>query len=197
MNVAVASAYSQDLTMLVPPERVLSPATGGCSAFESIAERLRTAGVAHVLSLDDLVHPALALRAVVQPASVSPLAIRVYALRDPLPLRAVSAAPQGRVIATAERAGAIRMEVEADGPGAVVVRDAYAAGWRAWVNGVPTAVSRADGHHREVAVPAGRSAVELRYRPPRLVAGLVITLTSAAIAALLWRSSLDPHGGGA
>jgi hypothetical protein len=197
MNVAVASAYSQDLTMLVPPERVLSPATGGCSAFESIAERLRTAGVAHVLSLDDLVHPALALRAVVQPASVSPLAIRVYALRDPLPLRAVSAAPQGRVIATAERAGAIRMEVEADGPGAVVVRDAYAAGWRAWVNGVPTAVSRADGHHREVAVPAGRSAVELRYRPPRLVAGLVITLTSAAIAALLWRSSLDPRGGGA
>jgi uncharacterized membrane protein YfhO len=48
-----------------------------------------------------------------------------------------------------------------------------------------------------VAVPAGRSAVELRYRPPRLVAGLVITLTSAAIAALLWRSSLDPRGGGA
>jgi hypothetical protein len=197
MNPAAASAYSRDLTMLVPTERVFPPGTGSCLAFDGIAERLRAAGVAHVVSLDDLVHPALALRALVQPMAVSPLAIRVYALRDPLPLRAVTEPARGRVTLTAEGADALRMEVEADRPATVVVRDAYAAGWRAWVDGVGTPISRADGRHRAVAVPAGRSVVELRYRPPRLIAGLVITLTSAAIAALLWRSSLDPRGGGA
>jgi hypothetical protein len=192
MDAGVPSAYSPDVTMLVPPERVLAP--GSCAAFDAIAERLRAAGVAHVLSLDDLVHPALALRAVAQPAAIAPLSIRVYGLRDPAPLRAVA---DGRVTATDERAGAIRMEVEADRPTAVVVRDAFAPGWRARVNGVPAPIARADGRHRAVAVPAGRSAVELRYRPPLLMTGLVITLTSAAVAGLLWRSSLDRRDAGA
>jgi hypothetical protein len=182
MKVRLPSAYSQDVTGLVPLERVLPPAMNACASLDALAERFRAAGIAHVISLDPLEHPALTLRAVVAPARIAPLSIRVYALRDPLPLREAA----GAIAAIREGADWIQMQVEADRPTTVVVRDAYAPGWRAWVNGRAAPVSRVDGRHRGVEVPAGASRVELRYRPPSFVPGLVLTLVSGAVAVLLW-----------
>jgi hypothetical protein len=222
MRWQVPSAYSRDVTMLVPPERVLSPRLGVCASFDVIAERLRGAGVAHVLSLDPLEHPALALRRVVAPPRVAPLAVYVYALRDPLPLRLVATSvrtaadaraaearslepgfreaggtvvegldeertfARGRIVSLVEGTDAIHMRVEADRPTAVVVRDAYAPGWRASVNGIAAPVLRADGRHRAIPIPAGASTVELRYRPPDVRVGSLLTLLSAGVALILW-----------
>jgi uncharacterized membrane protein YfhO len=63
------------------------------------------------------------------------------------------------------------------------VADAYDEGWRARVDGVPATVLRADMAFRAVALRAGRHTVEMAYRPPDVLASVVVTLVS--LAALL------------
>ena len=82
--------------------------------------------------------------------------------------------------------GEERYEVESDGPGYLVTRDSFAAGWTATVDGGPSPVLRANGKHRAVAVPPGRHVVDLRYRPPGLAIGLTMMAFAAAACAALW-----------
>ena len=87
-----------------------------------------------------------------------------------------------------------RYEVHADGAGYLVTRDSHARGWRATVDGRPAAVLRANGQHRAVAVPAGRHAVELRYRPPNFWLGVGL-MAAAGIACLAcWVRPLMAEG---
>ena len=88
---AVPTAYSADTTMLVPRWRLLPPAQMACRDTTGLAGRLRRAGVAHVMSVDPLDDSDLALRGVLRPPRVAPVAIHVYALRAPLPGYAVAA----------------------------------------------------------------------------------------------------------
>jgi membrane protein YfhO len=66
------------------------------------------------------------------------------------------------------------------GSGHLVVRQSHARGWRAWVDGVPAPVVRANGKHLAVAVGAGRHQVRLQYVAPGRRAGLVVSLMSLA-----------------
>jgi hypothetical protein len=77
-------------------------------------------------------------------------------------------------------AGEERYDVQADGPGYLVTRDSFAAGWKATVDGRAAPVLRANGKHRAVAVPAGRHRVEMRYHPPGLRVGLALMGMAAA-----------------
>lgn len=73
-----------------------------------------------------------------------------------------------------------RYESESDGPGWLLVRSTHARGWRATVDGEPAVLLRADGRHRAVALPAGRHTVTLRYEPPGLWPGMILTLLAGA-----------------
>lgn len=95
---------------------------------------------------------------------------------------------KGSVVALDEQAGRIQLSVLADRATVVVVRDAFAPGWRAAVDGTPARVLRADGRHRAVEVPAGRSRVLLTYAPPGLPLGLLLSLVSLAAVGWLWAS---------
>ena len=77
-----------------------------------------------------------------------------------------------------------RYESESDAPGWLLVRSTHARGWRATVDGKPAVLLRADGRHRAVALPAGRHTVTLRYQPPGMWAGMILTLLSCAT--LIW-----------
>jgi hypothetical protein len=82
--------------------------------------------------------------------------------------------------------------VDTPTPGWLVMADVYAPGWSATVNGRPTTLLRTNYAFRAARVPAGRSRVVLRYRPPRFVLGLVISaLALAALVGIgaeaLWR----------
>ena len=55
----VPTALSPDLTMLVPADRVFSPAEASCRDLDAILPRLREAAVRFVLSVDPLAHPDL------------------------------------------------------------------------------------------------------------------------------------------
>lgn len=228
MTASLPSAYGADMTGLVPLVRLLSTDFVSCQPFEAIADRLRRAGVAHVVSIDPLTHPDLVERAVVQPREVSPLSIHIYSLRGALPLREIArhvlpaagpdqaqalanrpgfqeeggtavegvdhelAGPGGRIVRTLESAGRIEIEAVAERPTALLIRDGYAVGWSATVNGASAHVLRADGRHRAIPIGAGSNRVVLWYQPPRIWFGLALTLLSSLITAWLWRRDPGP-----
>mgnify|MGYP001382648048 CR=1 FL=1 len=74
--------------------------------------------------------------------------------------------------------------MDTDGAGYLVMRDSWGRGWSATVDGQEASVIRANGRHRAVAVPAGRHIVVLRYRPPGLRAGMLVSLL--ALLSVLW-----------
>jgi uncharacterized membrane protein YfhO len=82
-----------------------------------------------------------------------------------------------------------RFEVEATRSSVLVISQAWYPGWTAEVDGAPAPVVRVDGLVQGVPVPAGRHEVTLRYEPPGLRLGAVVS--AAAVAALLawglWR----------
>ena len=67
----------------------------------------------------------------------------------------------------------------------LLVRDAWAPGWTATVDGRSALVHRADGRHRAVPIPSGRSEVILTYRPPGLMLGYILASASLIIIGLL------------
>ena len=220
---AVPSAYGPDLTMLVPLERLL-PVSTSCARFDEIAPRLRAAAVSHVLSLDVLDNPELSRRATIQPPDIAPLAVHIYALRDPAPRVSIepdttpadgtdrihgpasdpgslprdSPSP-GRIVPLAASTEHLTLEVEADRPVRVTLKESYAPGWTATVDGRPAALLRADGGYQAVPLAPGRRKIVLRYRPPGLLAGLALALAAAAATLWLWRKptgSPEPPGPG-
>lgn len=101
----------------------------------------------------------------------------------------------GSVESVVDTSDSLRIVVEADGPGHLVVADAKQSGWTATVDGEPTELVEADHAGVAVALDAGRHEVALRYEPPGLRAGalisalaLAVTLALAAAGALRGRS---------
>jgi len=82
--------------------------------------------------------------------------------------------------------GTERYVVDADGAGYLVVRESFARGWRASVDGTGAPVLRANGKHRAVPVPPGRHEVDLRYVPPGLGWGLALFLLSVGVVVGVW-----------
>ena len=182
MGQQLPSALTIDRTMLVPVERVLSPEEAACAAVPRVLARLRAAGVSHVLSVTPLQHDELAPLLAWSPARVAPLTVRLYALRAPLPLREVAS---GEVLERQESSDELRWRVRADRPTELVVRDAFAPGWSATLDGRPVRILQADGRHRAVAVPAGESVVTLRYQPPGLRPGLAVAALALVAVGLM------------
>ncbi len=75
-----------------------------------------------------------------------------------------------------------RIVVELSHPGWLVLVDSYDPGWRVAVDGAPQALLRANVAFRAIAVPAGTHDVALRYWPPALSLGLVISGVTALFA---------------
>jgi hypothetical protein len=98
---------------------------------------------------------------------------------------------EASVRATAALPSTRGFRVSADGPGYLVLRDAFARGWAARVDGRPAPVLRANGRHRAVALPAGEHDIVLRYEPPGLAPGLLaMAVAVAGTATILARPVL-------
>jgi hypothetical protein len=80
----------------------------------------------------------------------------------------------------------------ADRRALLVVADAWHDGWRAWVDGQPVPVFATNHAFRGVPVPAGSHEVVLRFEPPALWSGLIVSLVSLAL--LLALASLRMGG---
>jgi hypothetical protein len=94
----------------------------------------------------------------------------------------------------ASRAEVVRAEpdgidVRAEGPGLLVLTDAWDGGWRASLDGDPARVLRVNHGEMGVVMPAGRHRVLFTYRPEGLAAGLLLAGTGAAALGELARRS--------
>jgi len=67
------------------------------------------------------------------------------------------------------------LRCHADHPGHAVLLDEWTWGWTATVDGAPAPVLRADVLFRAVAIPAGDHVIEMRYRSPGLLVGLILS----------------------
>lgn len=83
--------------------------------------------------------------------------------------------------------------VDAPARGFLFVADQFYPGWIATVDGTQTPIIRANHAFRLIEVPAGKSTVEMRYRPTSVYAGALIS-TAAVVACgiLLWRGRRRP-----
>jgi hypothetical protein len=78
----------------------------------------------------------------------------------------------------------LTLDVTATADGLVVLSEIYSPGWHAYLDGEEVPIHIANHTFRAVPVSAGEHTLELRYDPPWLRVGLVITLaTIAALAA--------------
>lgn len=84
------------------------------------------------------------------------------------------AGSEARVEFASETRTVIQARLEA--PGTLVVLNAFAEGWKAWVDGVPGVVLPANLIFQSVDLPAGSHRIELRYTTPGLAAGFGISL---------------------
>jgi prepilin-type N-terminal cleavage/methylation domain-containing protein len=80
-----------------------------------------------------------------------------------------------------DRSSEVVIDAGLDADGWVVLRDAFAPGWRATVDGRPATIARANSLFRAVHVPRGRHVIRFEYRPPAIAAGLTLTGMAAII----------------
>jgi hypothetical protein len=93
-------------------------------------------------------------------------------------------APQagaGRVLAVARGTESLRVEAESLTGALLVVRDAFWPGWRAWIDGAEVPIRPADLLVRAIPWPAGRHVLEMRYEPPELRVGWLLSALGAAV----------------
>jgi len=79
----------------------------------------------------------------------------------------------------------IAIETTADKPSVLVVSEIFYPGWEATVDGRPTPLRLTDYLLRGVYVEAGAHRVEMRYRPPALRYGALISLSTLLLLSAL------------
>ncbi len=187
----VPTALSPDTTMLVPTERILPPEEGSCAPLAPLLPRLREAGVSTLVSLDPLEDPALRPLFVLAPQRIRPVAVHAYGLADPSPR--VELVGGGAIGALNETANSLELEVASEGPTTLRLRDAWAPGWTASVDGSRVPLPRA--RHRALALSPGRHQVRFEFTPPRWRASLAVqALAVVAVLGLLVRGRRRPPG---
>lgn len=73
-------------------------------------------------------------------------------------------------------AGTIVGQVETETPGILVVPLCYEAGWEATLDGEPVALLRAQRAFLAIEVPAGTHEIQLQYKTPGLLPGIVFSV---------------------
>jgi hypothetical protein len=76
----------------------------------------------------------------------------------------------------------VQLAVSARRAAVVVLLDSFDPGWKAWVDGEPARILRANVAFRAVRVSAGVHEVEMRYRPRALSVGIAISALTASMA---------------
>jgi hypothetical protein len=81
-----------------------------------------------------------------------------------------------------------RLDMDADysRPMLLVISEQFFPGWKAFLDGAPTPLLRANGVLMGIVVPAGRHHVTLQFQPSSIRIGLGVTLAGAMLMILLW-----------
>jgi hypothetical protein len=116
------------------------------------------------------------------------LTARLAVLERARPPRTHPPASRGVVLAFQDDGDSLHFEIEQDEPGYWVLTDTFDRHWRAWIDGEPARLERADVRHRALWIPAGSHRVRMAYQP-RMILALAAgaALGALALAALALR----------
>ena len=82
---------------------------------------------------------------------------------------------------TEDKRNRVAIETDGSNEGVLVLSDNYYPGWRAFVDGAPTAIFRANCTMRAVAVPSGRHLVSFLFMPATLRASAYVSFAAAVL----------------
>ena len=99
--------------------------------------------------------------------------------------RSISEESGGQVRFVSYEETRLSLQVESPAPAYLVLKDAYYPGWEALANGAPTPIYRANLLFRAIPVPAGESAISLRFEPAPWRAALYIGVALWIIAFMI------------
>jgi hypothetical protein len=98
---------------------------------------------------------------------------------------------EGQVLEIARTSNRLRIEAVSRSDGILVVNDSFWPGWRATIDGKRVPIWRADFLVRAVQWPAGRHVLEMKYDPPEVRIGWLVTMAGAiafiVLSAFEWR----------
>ncbi len=97
-----------------------------------------------------------------------------------------------KILATNFAAQRIDAQVDATGPGMVVIAQAYYPAWHAYVDGQPTRLWRANYAFQALEVPAGRHQVKIVYQDAKFRAGCLISLATLLSCVFIWLMPRKP-----
>lgn len=106
---------------------------------------------------------------------------REVMLSEGLPPRRAEPDFAGESRVVSYRPDRVEIQVKLNRDGVVVLLDSFDPGWRAWVDGTPARLLRANVAFRAVPMSAGEHRVEMRYRPLGLAFGLAASALSACL----------------
>ena len=87
----------------------------------------------------------------------------------------------GEAAITESRSDRVTITAATDQRGYLVLTDSWYPGWRAWVDGQPTPIERADVLFRAVPLEPGTHTVVFEYRPDSWLVGAVVSVLSLVI----------------
>ena len=88
-----------------------------------------------------------------------------------------------------ESPGRVKLAVESEHGGWLVMRDSWYPGWQASVDNVLVDIYQADYLFRSIPIPAGEHLVEFKYRPISFTIGIIFSMIGvAAIIFLNWKT---------
>jgi len=111
------------------------------------------------------------------------------ALSQPWTGKPSPTANEGTVVIRRYAPERIELDVSTRSSAYLVLTDSYYPGWRAWVDGQPAPILRADLLFRAVQVPAGEHHVRFAFQPSSLRWGALISLLTG-LAVLVWLAQL-------
>lgn len=71
-----------------------------------------------------------------------------------------------------------QINIEAFGPGVLLLRDTFYPGWKAYNNGVETKINRAEKVFRAIVLREGKQHVEFHFKPISFYSGLIVSLAA-------------------
>lgn len=92
----------------------------------------------------------------------------------------------GSVDITTYALNEVELTADLTAPGYLVLADSYYPGWRATVDGVETAVYRANSVVRAIALPAGHYDITFTFQPLDFYLGTAITALALLAAGVVW-----------
>lgn len=110
----------------------------------------------------------------------------VYLPPEAKGLLTVSNAATAKILSRQFSAQKVRFEIGADGPAMVVVAQSFSHCWRAYMDGLPTRIWRANHAFQALEVPAGRHEVKLVYEDRRFLCGSTLSLGALLFCGFAW-----------